>query len=162
MAKSGSGKCDTLTLVLITNHVLAGAVIGRVLAKHPVGAFAAGVVSHFGMDACPHWGSQTEGLSAEFVRVARCDGCAGLTAMAVAAGLSPGHARRSVVAGMMGAAVVDIDKPMNYFFGWNPVPQRLQDFHVRIQNETPQRMPLELAIGDGLAVVALRVLRWRR
>jgi hypothetical protein len=34
--------------VLLTNHVLSGALIGA-LSRRPVPAFAAGVVSHFGL-----------------------------------------------------------------------------------------------------------------
>ena len=41
--------------MLLTNHVLSGAVIGA-LARRPVPAFAAGVASHFVLDAIPHWG----------------------------------------------------------------------------------------------------------
>jgi hypothetical protein len=142
--------------VLVTSHVLAGALIGRALARHPVGAFVAGVVSHFVMDACPHYGDATlTSESPEFLRVARCDGCAGLAAMAVAAGLSPRPARRAVVAGMLGGAVVDSDKPMEYFFGWNPWPAGWNRFHKRVQNEADDRMPLEL-----LAVAVLAGLVW--
>ena len=42
--------------VLVTNHVLSGAFIGRA-APGPVSAFAAGVASHFALDAVPHWGN---------------------------------------------------------------------------------------------------------
>lgn len=143
--------------MLVTNHVLAGALIGRATARRPFLAFAAGVVSHFAMDACPHWGDKRPGTYDRFIHVARCDGCAGLAAMALGAGLSPGHSRRAVAAGMLGGAVVDADKPMVYFFGWNPFPRWLQEFHERIQNEAPHRMPHELAVGAGLllAVAAL-------
>lgn len=145
---------------MITNHVLAGVVIGRLLAKHPVAAFSAGLVSHVVMDACPHWGTDRspEGQR-EFIRVARCDGCAGLAAMAVAAGLSPGPARKSVVAGMIGAAVLDADKPMEYFFGVNPFPAKVQSFHQRIQNEASDRLPLEVVSAVALGLAAWRVLR---
>lgn len=146
--------------MLVTNHVLAGAVIGRVLGRHPVGAFAAGVVSHFAMDACPHFGDATwDTDTPEFVRLAKCDGCCGLAAMAVAAGISPRPARRAVVAGMAGAALVDSDKPFEFFFGYNPWPEAWNRFHKRVQNETPDRLPLELAVGAALAVAAWRVVR---
>lgn len=140
--------------MFVTNHVLAGALIGRVLARHPVGAFAAGVVSHFAMDACPHYGDDSVSIeSSEFIRVAKCDGCLGLAAMAVAAGLSPRPARKAVLAGMMGAAVVDSDKPFEYFFGWNPWPEGWIRFHKRVQNQEPHRLPHELAVGAGLAAL---------
>ena len=41
--------------MLLTNHVLSGALIGA-LARRPLPAFAAGVASHFVLDAVPHWG----------------------------------------------------------------------------------------------------------
>lgn len=138
--------------MFVTSHVLAGALIGRVMARHPVGAFVAGVVSHFVMDACPHYGDSTwSSDSPEFLRVARCDGCAGLAAMAVSAGLAPRPARRAVVAGMLGGAVVDSDKPLEYFLGWNPWPAAWNRFHKRMQNEEADRMPRELLAAAGLA-----------
>jgi hypothetical protein len=146
--------------VLVTNHVLAGALIGRVMSRHPVGAFAVGVVSHFAMDCCPHFGDETWTRdSPEFLRLARCDGCCGLAAMALAAGLAPGRSRRAVVAAMAGAAMVDSDKPLEYLLGWNPWPEFWNSFHRRIQNEEPTRMPVEIGTGLGLAVLAYLVLR---
>ena len=145
--------------MFVTNHVLAGALIGRVMARHPVGAFAVGVVSHFAMDACPHYGDDDLTLdSPEFIRAARCDGCAGLAAMAVAAGISPKPARRAVVAGMLGGAIVDSDKPFEYFFGWNPWPDWWNRFHKRIQNQEPDRLRHELILGGLLAALVWKAL----
>lgn len=145
--------------MFVTNHVLAGALIGRAMARHPVGAFAVGVVTHFAMDACPHYGDGAASItSPEFIRVARCDGCAGLSAMALAAGLSPRRSRRAVVAGMLGGAVVDSDKPCEYFFGWNPWPEWWNALHKRVQNEQPHRLPHEVAVGALLAVLVWKLL----
>jgi hypothetical protein len=149
--------------MFVTSHVLAGAMIGRVMARHPVGAFAVGVVSHFAMDACPHYGDESLTVdSPEFIRMACCDGCAGLTAMALAAGISPKPARRAVVAGMLGGAVVDSDKPFEFFFGWNPWPQWWNRLHRRVQNQEPYRLPHELASAAVLAVLVWRLLPDRR
>lgn len=146
-------------MVFVTNHVLAGALIGRAMARHPVGAFAVGVVSHFAMDACPHFGDDTLAIdSPEFLRVARCDGCAGLAAMALAAGISPRPARRAVVAGMLGGAVVDSDKPLEHFLGWNPWPEAWNRFHKGIQNQAPHRLPHEVVLGVLLAAVVWKAL----
>ena len=145
--------------MLVTSHVLAGAIVGRVLGRHPLGAFAAGVVSHFAMDACPHWGDPDAGMDARFLRVARCDGCCALAAMAVAAGLSPRRSRRAVAAAMLGGALVDADKPMRHFFGWNPFPDPVNRLHHWIQNEAPHRLPHEVAAAACLAVAAAAVLR---
>jgi hypothetical protein len=144
--------------MFVTNHVLAGALIGRALGRHPAAAFAAGVVSHFVMDACPHYGDDTAEpgvMTAGFVKMARCDGCAGLAAMAVAAGLAPGWSRAAVVAGMAGAAVVDSDKPMIYFFGWNPWPKWWIRLHQRVQNQKPHRFPHEMLTGAALAALVV-------
>jgi hypothetical protein len=145
--------------VLVTSHVLAGAVIGSAARRHPLVAFAAGAGSHLAMDACPHWAPQGKGFSDEFLRVARCDGCAGLAAMAVAAGLAPREAQLATLAGMSGAAVFDLDKPCQYFFGFNPFPNWFQRFHNGIQREAPHRMPHELAAAAGLALLAFAALR---
>lgn len=140
--------------VLITNHVLAGALIGRALSKRPGLAFAAGVVSHVLMDSCPHWGLPSEEYDS-FLRVARCDGCAGLAAMAVAAAASPTSSRKAVLAGMFGAAIVDADKPAEYFFGVNPFPEPVRRFHGWIQREAEHRLPHEILVASALAALVL-------
>ena len=144
--------------MLVSSHVLAGALIGRALSRHPAGAFAAGVVSHLAMDSCPHWGIPEGSDPQLFMRVARCDGCAGLAAMAVSAGLSPGRSRRAVLAAMVGGALPDLDKPMLHFFGFDPFPAAFTAFHKRIQDEAPHRLPHEVAVAAALAVAAFVVL----
>ena len=92
--------------MLVTNHVLAGAVIGAVV-KRPLPALALGVVSHLAMDSIPHWGLAHEDLQGDvmrnpkFLRVAYRDGFAGLAAMGAAVGLARGR-RLPVLAGMVG------------------------------------------------------------
>jgi hypothetical protein len=150
--------------MLVTSHVLAGALIGRAVARNPVAAFGVGVVSHFAMDACPHWGlKDPQGVwSDEFMRVARCDGCAAMAAMALGAALAPGRSRRAVIAGMVGAALPDADKPMEYFFGMNPFPKWVQSFHGRIQREAPHRLPQEVATAVMLGLITVVTLRFAR
>lgn len=146
--------------MFVTSHVAAGALIGRALAGHPAGAFAVGVVSHFAMDACPHWGLPDDREHYDqFLRAARCDGCAGLTAMAVTAGVSRPEARKAVLAGMLGAALVDADKPMKHFFGWNPFPAPVRRLHERVQNQAEHRLPTELVAGAALVALAVSALR---
>ena len=41
--------------MLVTNHVLSGAVIGATT-RRIVPAFLLGIASHFALDAAPHWG----------------------------------------------------------------------------------------------------------
>ena len=45
--------------MFVTNHVLSGVVIGRLLERHPVSAFVVGVGSHLALDMVPHWGCET-------------------------------------------------------------------------------------------------------
>lgn len=145
--------------MLVTNHVLAGAVIGATLRRRPALAFGLGVVSHLAMDALPHWGLPRVPESHErFLRVAYRDGTAGLAALCLL-GARAGDQRRTVVAGMAGAALLDIDKPARHFFGRNPVPRSVQRFHEDIQREAPHRMPGEFMAAAALFAVASALLR---
>ncbi len=141
--------------MLVTNHVLSGAIIGAVV-RRPVAAFVCGVGSHFALDAVPHWGV-AEGV--DFFPVAVRDGLTGLTAMATLWTLSPDSLRWSVLAGMSGAAFPDLDKPGQAFFGRSPFPARVDRFHGSIQREAPHRMTQEFVVGAGLAALALALLR---
>jgi hypothetical protein len=142
--------------VLLTNHVLSGALIGA-LVRRPPAAFAAGVASHFVLDAMPHWGKW--GSQRRFLRVAVTDGLVGLVTMGAFAVVSPPGRRLAVVAGMAGAALPDLDKPTNVWFGWSPFPGPVDRFHSRIQHEAPHRAPLELAVAGLFAAAALIALR---
>ena len=148
---------DTIGVVFVTSHVLAGALIGRVLRGRPVAAFGAGVLSHLIMDSCPHWGivAGAPGAHEQFLRVARCDGCAALAAMAAGAGLAAAGDRSAVLGAMAGAAIVDADKPCEHFFGFNPFPMWVQHLHATIQRESPHRLPHEIAAAAGLLAVVL-------
>jgi hypothetical protein len=153
--------------VLVTNHVLAGAAIGA-LVKRPLPALALGVVSHVAMDRIPHWGLSHEDRgddpmkSPKFLRIAYRDGFAGLAAMGAAFGLARGR-RLPVLAGMVGAALLDLDKPSMHFMGFSPFPARVDKFHADIQEgrEHDHKMGQELAVAAGLAAVVAG-LCWRR
>ena len=145
--------------MLLTNHVLSGALIGA-LARRPVPAFAAGVASHFVLDAIPHWGDW--GSQRRFMRVAVPDGLVSLAVMgALTAASPPGH-RAAVLAGMTGAALPDADKPTTMWFGWSPFPAAVDRFHARIQDESFHRAPVELAAASLFATAALVVIRGAR
>jgi len=146
--------------MLVTNHVLAGAVIGAAAPRRPVSAFALGVLSHFALDATPHWGKWTGRPT--FMEVAVPDGLAGIAAMGAMTALAPRGGRLAVLAGMAGAALPDLDKPSRVFFGRSPFPRALDLFHVRIQDEAPHRLKYELAAAalfSAAAAVLLRVPR---
>lgn len=138
--------------MFITNHVLAGAIAGSVCRRRPLAAFVVGFVTHVVMDMTPHWGN-TELTRDGFYVVARRDGLLGLTAVGIvlAAGVPP---RTALVAGIVGAAVLDVDKPGEYLFGVNPLPGPVDRLHKRIQRESPEGIRQEVAAGGALAGVA--------
>jgi len=142
--------------VLLTNHVLSGALIGAVT-RRPAAAFAVGVASHFALDAVPHWGKWAS--TRHFLRVAVPDGLLSLAAMGAITALAPAERRPAVLAGMTGAALPDIDKPAKLWFGRTPWPRAVDRFHIRIQPEAPRRAHIEIAAAGIIAVAALTALR---
>ncbi len=147
--------------MLISNHVLSGAVIGAAT-RRPAAAFALGVASHFVLDAVPHWGDWGDDKSL-FMRVAVRDGLTGLALMGALTALASPSARVAVLAGMAGAALPDLDKPSVVFFGRSPFPRVVDKFHSDIQRESRRRFPVEVAAGATfLAALAVLGLRARR
>jgi hypothetical protein len=141
--------------VLFTNHVLSGALIGYGV-RSPVLAFATGVVSHLALDAVPHWGRRQ--LS-DVMHVAVTDGLLGAGTMAVVGAGTPPDRRTAVLAGMAGAALLDMDKPCTVFFGGSPFPEVVDRVHAAIQRESPRRMPQEVAVGVAAALVFTALVR---
>ncbi|MDO9380667.1 MAG: hypothetical protein Q7T56_17620 [Nocardioidaceae bacterium] len=141
--------------MLITNHVLAGALIGTAV-RRPGAAFVVGVASHFAMDVVPHWGEERI-----FLRVAVVDGLVGAAVMATVAATAPPGRRASVVAGMVGACLPDTDKPSEMFFGRSPFPPALDAWHKRIQRESPRRLLQEPVVAAASALLLRRVWRGR-
>jgi hypothetical protein len=145
--------------VLLTNHVLSGALIGA-LARRPLPAFAAGVASHFVLDAIPHWGNPDwRGNPRRFLRVAVSDGLVGLATLGALAAVAPPSRRLAVLAGMAGAALPDADKPTILWFGWSPWPASVNRFHSGIQREATDRAHVEALAAVGLGTAALIALR---
>lgn len=143
--------------MLITNHVVAGAVIGTAVPR-PAHALALGIASHFAMDATPHWGHPDYSV---FLKVAVVDGLFGLATMAAIARAARPERRVAVVAGMLGACLPDADKPALLFLGRSPFPDWIDEFHKRIQNEAHERMPYE-AVGGLVGSYLVRALVRRR
>jgi hypothetical protein len=142
-------------LVFVSNHVLSGALVGHVLRRRPAAAFLVGMASHLALDAIPHWGCDIRqpGGPEKFLAVAKRDGVLGLGAVAALALAAPMPERSAVVAGMAGAVLLDLDKPMLHFFGRNPFPRAIRRFHERVQNESPEGMPNEVRFGLGFAAI---------
>lgn len=141
--------------MFVTNHVLSGVLIGRVLEDHPVAAFVAGVGSHLVVDMIPHWGCDfsAEGGPERFYAVAQRDGLLGLATMGAGALAVDRRARPAVVAAMAGAALLDLDKPILHFFGVYPFPDLVRRIHLWCQNESTDGMPREVAFGAVFAVI---------
>ena len=142
--------------MLVTNHVLSGAVIGAVT-RRPGAAFALGVVSHFALDAVPHWGRWAG--RPHFMEVAVPDGLAGLAVIGAMTALAPPGKRAAVLAGMAGAALPDLDKPSRVFFGRSPFPRAVDEFHMGIQTEAPQHLKNEVLAAGVFLAAAVRLLR---
>jgi hypothetical protein len=146
--------------MLVTNHVLSGAVIGA-SARGPGQAFALGVASHFALDAVPHWGDWRD--RQHFLHVAVRDGLTGLAVMGAITAMAPAGKRMAVLAGMAGAALPDIDKPCKIVFGRSPWPRFVDRFHSGIQRESLRRAPVEAAAATVFGSAALTsLLRQRR
>ena len=144
--------------MLVTNHVLSGALIGAVV-RRPVPAFLLGVASHFVLDAVPHWGNWRD--TRQFLQVAVPDGLTGLAAMAAFTAAAPASRRAAVVVGMFGAALPDIDKPSRLWFGFSPFPPAVGRFHSGIQDEAPDRYRREALCAALFSTSALLLLRSR-
>ncbi len=149
-AGSASRRAAMVRSVMVTTHVLAGALIGIAGQRRVVPAFAAGFASHLVLDAVPHWGRvPTE----TFFRVAVADGLIALLVICVVVCIIAPGLRPAVVAAIAGAALPDIDKPARLFLGRSPFPSWFDTFHGSIQDEAPDRLVWEL-----IAVVALTVM----
>jgi hypothetical protein len=142
--------------MLVTNHVLSGAVIGAATGR-AAPSFGLGLLSHFALDAAPHWG-----WSGSLMRVAVPDGLAGLAVMGVMTALAPRDRRVAVLAGMAGAALPDLDKPGKAFFGRSPFPRAFDRVHAKIQHEAPHRLKYEAAFAVAACAAAVALLRGGR
>lgn len=142
--------------MLVTNHVLSGAVIGAAV-RRPGPAFVLGVASHFVLDSVPHWG----GFGGSFLKVAVRDGLTGLAVMGVMTAVAPPERRAAVVAGMAGAAFPDLDKPSRLFFGRSFFPPAWDHVHRAVQHEAPRRAHCEAAFAVIFSAAAVALLRGR-
>jgi len=140
--------------VLITNHVLSGAVIG-LTSPDVASAFRRGFASHFVLDAVPHFGVADEHL----MRVAVPDGLTGLAAIAAIMRVTPRHRLLPVLGAITGACLPDLDKPGRQFFGRSPFPAWFDRVHAVIQPESFRRFPVELGAAGLLAAALVTLLR---
>ena len=111
-------------------------------------AAAVGCASHFALDSLPHWGTDDE---RRFTRVAIIDGICGLAAIGIIARTAPRSHRFSMLAGIFGSCLPDLDKPTDLFYGRSPFPEVVDRFHAAVQREAPHRLPQEFRVAVGLA-----------
>lgn len=165
--------------MFVTVHVLSGVAIGRLAGRSravtppvppvppapPVplvprrgaimGALAAagtGLASHLVLDALPHWGRRHPG---QFLPAAVADGLTALLLGGWLARRCPGEHRTTVLAGMLGAVLPDLNKPAVLLTGSDPSPAWFGRIHERVQREAPEWLWHEaLAAGLGLALAA--------
>jgi hypothetical protein len=139
--------------VLITNHVLSGAVIGAV-SPDVRQAASLGFLSHFVLDGLPHFGVDDEHL----MKVAVPDGLLGLAAIAAIARATPRDRLLPVLAGIAGACLPDLDKPGRQLFGRSPFPRWFDAVHARIQDEEVHRFTVEVAAAAVFSVALVALL----
>jgi hypothetical protein len=150
--------------MFVTNHALAGVIIGRAMPRRPFSAFVIGVGSHLLLDTIPHWGCDMNGTesSDRFLQVARRDGLLGLATFAVMTLVTERQFRAATLAAMAGSVLLDLDKPFDHFFGVNPFPERVGQLHRWVQREVPGGLRLELVYGSVFAALDLMSIRHGR
>ena len=143
--------------MLITNHVLAGASIG-LLSRSPTVAAASGLLSHFAMDALPHWGICDHRT---YVRTAIVDGAIGIGLSVAVVSASPPAHRTNVLSGILGACFPDTDQAAVLIFGRTYQPAWFDRVHAGVQNEHDW-LGQEPIVALALAGVFTWVLRRTR
>jgi hypothetical protein len=145
--------------VFITNHVLSGALIGLAAPRRPAKVALTAAGSHFVLDSIPHWGNKDK---RQFRKVAVVDGLCGLATMAGVMRIVPRGTRVAVLAGMLGAAFPDSDKPAEMFFHRSPFPLRVDQFHSAIQRESARGIRTELRAASVMAIAVMAGSALRR
>ncbi|HEU4489882.1 MAG TPA: hypothetical protein VFR74_03340 [Jiangellales bacterium] len=143
--------------MLITNHVLSGALVGLAV-PGPASAAAGGFCSHFLLDAVPHFGVDEEHL----MRIAVPDGLLGLACIGAVLATTAGPQRLRVAAGVAGACLPDMDKPGRQFFDRSPFPAWFDRFHDRIQREAVHRWTVELSAAAAVTTTFALLVRRQR
>lgn len=130
-----------------TNHGLAGAVIAIYLQKYPAAAVIISPLSHFMLDALPHFGNDRIGKSSrKFFSILSIDMILAVISTLYIAWVWPHIALLVVVCAFLSASP---DLMWLYYEYLKPTPHkkwsRLAKFHSRIQwSQTPPGFAMEL------------------
>jgi hypothetical protein len=143
--------------MILTTHAIVGAAIATLIPSHPIAALAAGIVSHFAIDAIPHWdyplrsmfrGTKQRaaleldrGSIIDFGMVA-VDGILGL-ALAVLLFANPANLI-AVLCGALGGMLPDPLQFVHWLFPHSPL-RILQQFHVWIHSKRKLAWPIGIA-----------------
>ncbi len=130
-----------------TNHGLAGAALAVVLQRYPVAAVALAPMSHFVLDALPHFGEdKLSNRSNKFFRILFTDMTLAVVSTLAVAWFWPDIALLVVVCAFLAASP---DLMWLYYYYLRPTPEKkwgkLAKFHSRIQwSQTPPGLAVEL------------------
>jgi hypothetical protein len=135
--------------VLVTNHALAGGLLGLRL-RRPALALPVAFATHLAMDRVPHWGAGDDRRL--FLRVARADGLLCLATMAALGASAPRGRRLAVMAAGLACVAPDLDKPGRHFVGRSPYPRWFDRLHAGLQEgrEHADLIGRELAVAAAL------------
>jgi hypothetical protein len=151
--------------MILSTHAVVGGAFASLIPSHPVLAFAAGVASHFAIDAVPHWDYPLRSISVKpsagsammlnrflfrDIGLIALDACVGL-GMALWLYASPAAAM-AVLLGALGAMLPDPLQIAHKLCPREPL-RSLQRFHVWIH--TKRRLSWRLGVSSQLSFVLL-------
>ena len=156
--------------MILATHAVVGAAIASLIPDHPLGAFLAGVVSHFAIDAIPHWDyplrsmfrgadkgaalALDRGLVIDFSLIA-LDGFVGLV-LAIWLFATPAT-MLTIMMGIFGGMLPDPLQFAHRLYPHEPL-RSLQRFHAWVHSKTKLGWPLGVTTQAAFAlIVALAV-----
>jgi len=157
--------------VILATHAVVGAAIASLIPDHPLGAFLAGVASHFAIDAIPHWDyplrsmfrgadrgaalPRDRGLVIDFGLIA-LDGFVGL-ALAVWLFATPAT-MLTIMMGIFGGMLPDPLQFAHRLYPHEPL-RSLQHFHSWIHSKTKLGWRLGVTTQAAFALVVALVVK---
>jgi hypothetical protein len=151
--------------LILATHAMVGAAIASFIPDHPVGAFLAGVASHFAIDAIPHWDyplrsmfrgadkgaplAIDRGLVIDFSFI----GLDAFVGLALAMWLFATPATFvTILLGALGGMLPDPMQFAHRLYPHEPL-QSLQQFHQWIHSKTKLAWPLGITTQAAFALV---------